>query len=171
MQRHPFDKRIKRAGGGRIKPLLQRSLAHLHPVLHDRFQRGAAVHKGVQLIHQRHIVWRGHGGAVDQRGNGLARPLPPGHPREEIPVLLRHLLRKPRERLLQKRLHPVEIVGHRPQRHACAGGNLAVRDGMNTVFSNGVQRRLEYLLAAVRVVRWSAHKILIRFMYKCTQSC
>ncbi len=50
VQRHPFNKRVQRAGGNRVEPLLQRGLAHLHPVLHHRFERRAAVHKGVELI-------------------------------------------------------------------------------------------------------------------------
>ena len=129
------------------------------------------MHKGVELIHQRHVVRRGHLRAVDQRGDGFARHFRPGDAREEIPVLLRHLAGKPREGLLQQRLHAVEIVGHRPQRHARAGGDFTVRDGVNTVFSNGVERRLQDLLPAMRIVGWSAHQFLTWFVYKCTQTC
>ena len=73
-------------------------------------------------------------------------------PREEITVLLRHLPGKPRESLFQQRLHAVEIVGHRPQRNPGTAGDFTVRDGMDTVLSNGVQRRLQDLLPAMRVV-------------------
>lgn len=144
MQRHPFNKRIQRAGGDRIEPLLQRVLAHLHPVLHHRFKGRAAVHKSVQLVHQCHVVRRGHLRAVDQRGDGLTRHFRPCDARKEIPVLLRHLPGKPRKGLFQQRFHTVKIVGHRPQRYARAGGDFTVRDGVNTVLSDGVQRRLEY---------------------------
>ena len=46
-----------------------------------------------------------------------------------------------------------------------------MRDGVNTVFGNGVERRLENFFTSMRIVRWSVHKSLTWFVYKCTQSC
>jgi hypothetical protein len=46
-----------------------------------------------------------------------------------------------------------------------------VRDGVNAVFGNGIERCLQDLLPAMRIVRWSAHKFLTWFVYKCTQTC
>ncbi len=48
MQRHhPLDKRIQRAGGLCVKPLRQRILATLHPVLHDYFNATYRWHRHI----------------------------------------------------------------------------------------------------------------------------
>ena len=67
VQRHPFNKRIERAGGRRVEPGFERLLAAAHPVLHDDFKLRLAARVGVELVHQLHIFRRRHLRAANQR--------------------------------------------------------------------------------------------------------
>lgn len=171
MQRHALDKGIQRTRRHRVKPLLKGTLADLHPVLHHFFQRRFTVHQGIQLIHQLHIMRGGDFRAVDQRSDRFAGHFRPGDTGKKLAVLLRHRLGKSRKRLFEQRVYPVEIVGHRAQRHARTGGDFTVRHGVDPMLGNRLQGGLKDPLPPLRIVWSSAHIFPFRFVYKCTQTC
>ena len=76
------------------------------------------------------------------------------HIGKKLLILRRHLAGKQAERLFDQRLNAAEIVGQRAQRHARAGGDFPVRNRMNAVYRDRVQRRLQNPLPPLRVV-WS----------------